>query len=193
MFPAPIRKLSSEGRGSQDNAQKVKNEKSAFKCFFRQGVAITGCSDPVGKFDKLDLMHIISHYDALKEDRMNLKEYFENTEGFGVLATADGDGKVDAAVYARPHFMEDGTIAMIMRDRLTHHNLQSNPHAIFLFREDKPGYRGKRLFLTKVREEQDSELLQSLRRRQYIDAKDETKFLVFFKLDKELPLVGAGK
>ncbi len=124
---------------------------------------------------------------------MDLKAYFENTRGVGVLATADGDGKVDAAIYARPHFMEDGTIAMIMRDRLTHHNLQSNPHAAYLFHEDSPGYKGKRLFLTRVGEEQDTELLQSLRRRQYIDEKDETRFLVFFKVDKELPLVGAGK
>ena len=123
---------------------------------------------------------------------MELKEYFENTEGSGVLSTADGDGKVDAAVYARPHFMEDGTIAMIMRDRLTHNNLQSNPHACYLFIEKGPGYKGKRLFLTKLREEQDSELLQSLRRRQYIDEKDETKYLVFFKTEKVLPLVGAG-
>ena len=123
---------------------------------------------------------------------MELKEYFEETEGSGILATADGDGKVDAAVYARPHFMEDGTIAMIMRDRLTHNNLQSNPHACYLFIEKGPGYKGKRLFLTKMREEQDSELLQSLRRRQYIDEKDETKYLVFFKTEKVLPLVGAG-
>lgn len=124
---------------------------------------------------------------------MELKDYFENTKGVGVLATADGDGKVDAAIYARPHFMEDGTLAFIMRDRLTHHNLQSNPHAAFLFMEDGSGYKGKRLFMTKVNEEQDTELLHSLRRRQYPNSKDEAKFLVFFKLDKELPLVGAGK
>jgi hypothetical protein len=124
---------------------------------------------------------------------MDLKEYFENTKGFGVMATSDGDGKVDAAVYARPHFMENGTIAMIMRDRLTHHNLQSNSHAAYLFREDGPGYKGKRLFLTKVGEEENSELLQSLRTRQYIDDRDETRFLVFFKIDKELPLVGPGQ
>ena len=124
---------------------------------------------------------------------MSLKAYFDSTEGFGVLATADGDGKVDAAVYARPHCMDDGTIAMIMRDRLTHHNLQSNPHATYLFRESKPGYKGVRLFLTKLREEKEGELMQSLRRRQYIDEKDEAKFLVFFAVDKELPLVGAGK
>ena len=123
---------------------------------------------------------------------MELKEYFESTKGVGVLATADADGKVDAAIYARPHFMEDGTLAVIMRDRLTHHNLQSNPHAAFLFIEDGPGYKGRRLFLTKLREEQDSELLHSLRRRQYPNDKAEAKFLVFFKLDKELPLVGSG-
>jgi hypothetical protein len=123
---------------------------------------------------------------------MDLKEYFEDKNGVGVLATADSEGKVDAAVYARPQFMEDGTIAMIMRDRLSHHNLQSNPHAVYLFHENGPGYKGKRLFITKVREEQDSELLESLRRRQYLDEKDESKFLVFFKVDKELPLIGDG-
>ena len=123
---------------------------------------------------------------------MELKEYFQNSEGQGVMATADKDGKVDTAIYARPHFMDDGTIAMIMRDRLTHHNLESNSHACYMFIEKGPGYKGKRLFLTKLREEQDSELLQSLRRRQYIDTTDESKFLVFFQIDKELPLVGAG-
>jgi hypothetical protein len=123
---------------------------------------------------------------------MELKQYFEDTSGTGILATADSDGKVDTAIYARPHFMDDGTIALIMRDRLSHHNLQSNSHACYMFIEKGPGYKGKRFFLTKVREEQDSELLLSLRRRQYINEKDEAKFLVFFKIDKELPLVGAG-
>jgi Pyridoxamine 5'-phosphate oxidase len=123
---------------------------------------------------------------------MKLKQYFEDANGVGVLATADADGKVDAAIYARPHFMEDGTLAIIMRDRLTHRNLQSNPHATFLFIEEGPGYKGKRLFMTKMGEEKDSELLDSIRRRQYLDEKDEAKFLVFFKLDKELPLVGSG-
>jgi hypothetical protein len=124
---------------------------------------------------------------------MELKEYFENTEGKGIMATADSSGKVDTAIYARPHFMDDGTIAMIMRDRLTHHNLESNTHACYMYIEKGPGYKGKRLFLTKVREEQDSELLTTLRRRQYIKETDESKFLVFFKIEKELPLVGAGK
>ena len=51
---------------------------------------------------------------------MTLKEYFETNKGLGILSTADSQGKVDAAVYSRPHFMEDGTIALVMRDRLSH-------------------------------------------------------------------------
>jgi len=124
---------------------------------------------------------------------MELKEYFENTEGNGIMATADSNGKVDTAIYSRPHVMEDGTMALIMRDRLTHHNLESNSHACYMFIEKGPGYKGKRFFLTKIKQEQDSELLQSLRRRQYINEKDESKFLVFFKINKELPLVGTGE
>ena len=123
---------------------------------------------------------------------MDLREYFSSTKGVGVLSTADSDGKVDAAIYARPHFMEDGTLGLIMRDRLSHHNLQSNPHATYLFMEDGAGYKGKRLFITRVGEEENTERLESLRRRKNWTGKDETRFLVFFNLDKELPLVGDG-
>jgi hypothetical protein len=123
---------------------------------------------------------------------MKLNEYFEQKKGLGVLSTADSDGKVDAAVYARPRFMEDGTLAFVMRDRLSHHNLQSNPHATYLFKEEGTGYRGKRLFMTRVGEEQNTELLESLRRRKSVYGNGEDRFLVFFKLDKELPLVGDG-
>ena len=122
---------------------------------------------------------------------MEHKEYFENTKGTGVLSTADENGKVNAAIYARPHFLDDGTVAFIMRDRLTHHNLQSNSNAAFLFIENGPGYKGKRLYLSKIREEQDTELLESLRRRSYKNDKESTKFLVVFELDKVLPLVGS--
>ncbi len=120
-----------------------------------------------------------------------LKDYFENTKGMGAMSTADEEGKVDVAIYSRPHFLEDGSIAFIMRDRLTHHNLQSNPHAAYLFREEGPGYNGKRLHLKKIREEGDSELIRSLSRREYKDEKPGSKFLVAFQVDKVLPLIGA--
>lgn len=123
---------------------------------------------------------------------MTLKAYFEEKKGTGVLATADSEGKVDAAIYSRPHFMEEGMIAFIMRDRLTHQNLQSNPHATFLFIEHGPGYSGKRLFLKKVREENNPELVKKLKRRKYTDDNEAPRFLVYFTIEKELPLIGGA-
>ncbi|MFA7475731.1 MAG: pyridoxamine 5'-phosphate oxidase family protein [Castellaniella sp.] len=126
---------------------------------------------------------------------MDLKEYFANAIGFGVLATADADGQVNLAVYARPHVLEDGTLAMIMRDRLSHHNLQSNPHAAYLFREEGAGYRGKRLHLTKLAEEKDTARIDELKRRHPSLIKDAARgplFLVTFQVDRVLPLIGPG-
>ncbi len=120
----------------------------------------------------------------------DLKDYFEATKGIGVLATADASGKVDAAMYSRPHFLEPGTVAFIMRDRLTHHNLQSNPPATFLFLEKGPGYEGKRLYLKKVREENNPELVNRIKRRKTTDETEEPKFLVYFAVEKVLPLIG---
>ncbi|MCK8602771.1 pyridoxamine 5'-phosphate oxidase family protein [Desulfoferrobacter suflitae] len=126
---------------------------------------------------------------------MKISEYFVGKKGHGVMATADAAGKVDIAVYATPHVMEDHTVAFIMRDRLTHHNLQSNPKAAYLFIEEGAGYKGVRLYLTKLREEQDSELLYTLRRKEYPadgEAQRGPLFLVFFKVEEVLPLIGAG-
>ena len=126
---------------------------------------------------------------------MELNEYFKNASGYGVLATADSSGKVDAALYARPHFMEDNTAAFIMADRLTHANLQSNPQAVYLFVESGTGYNGKRLYLTKVREVQDDDLVAEICRRcnYSMYGKELTRYVVFFRIDLELPLVGAGE
>lgn len=126
---------------------------------------------------------------------MELGEYFEKVKGTGVLSTADSSGKVDAALYARPHVLEDGTIAFIMADRLTHHNLQSNPYAAYLFVEGKGMYEGKRLFLKKISEEKNSERIKTMRRsclcNEEKEADGQDRYLVIFKLENELPLVGA--
>ncbi len=119
-----------------------------------------------------------------------LQEYFESTKGFGVLATADSNGKVDAAVYSKPHFLEEGALAFIMRERLTYHNLQSNPSATYLFVEEGSGYKGIRLFLKKAREENNPELIKKIKRRKNTDRSEQPLFLVYFTLNKELPLIG---
>jgi Pyridoxamine 5'-phosphate oxidase len=76
---------------------------------------------------------------SIPEHEMDLNEYFDKTKGRGVLATADADGRVDAAVYARPKVLDGETIAFIMRDRLTPANVGTNPHAAYLFMEEGSG------------------------------------------------------
>jgi hypothetical protein len=122
---------------------------------------------------------------------MSLAEYFENTMGIGVLATADGTGKVDAAIYARPHVQDETNIAFIMSDKLSHKNLQTNPSAVYLFVEKKEGYVGKRLYLTKVREEASPAAIDAVSRRQRCDCRVEgDSYLVYFKIDMVRPLIG---
>jgi len=124
---------------------------------------------------------------------MTLNEYFDKSKGIGVLSTANASGEVDAAVYARPHFLDEQTVAFIMADRLSHRNLQSNFHAAYLFIERGDGYKGKRLHLTKIAEEDDPQKIQALRRRPLpaeCGFEKESRFLVHFRIDRIRPLVG---
>ena len=43
--------------------------------------------------------------------------------------------------------------------------MTSNPKAAYLFLEDSPGYKGKRLYLTKIAEETDKDKIDSIRRK----------------------------
>ena len=123
---------------------------------------------------------------------MNLSDYFETAQGTSILATSNSAGQVDLAIYSRPHFIDEDTVAFIMRARLTHENLQSNPHAAYMFIEEGPGYNGKRLYLTKLREETDPDLIDSFRRKsgKHNAKSDEKKFLVYFHIDRIRPLIG---
>jgi len=107
-----------------------------------------------------------------------------------VLSTSDRDGNVNAAVYSRPNFLDDDTVAYIMPDRLTHANLGFNPKAVYLFVDRGSVSRGKRLYLTKTREEKNSETIERLRRSSHGNP-EEDHFLVVFRIERVLPLVGA--
>jgi len=104
---------------------------------------------------------------------------------------------VNVAVYARPHFTgenDDSVLAFIMADRLNHANIQKNPSATYLFMEEGQGYAGKRLRLTKVREEVSEELVAAICRRCNYNmyGKESLRYVVFFKVDEVLPLIGQG-
>jgi len=124
---------------------------------------------------------------------MTLKEYLENRSGMSIVSSADAYGMVSSAIYSKPHVFDDGTIAFVMRRRLTHENLKSNPYASYMFIEDGPGYQGIRLFIKKIKEETDDELIEQMTRRGLTMEDDRLKgpkYLVHFRVDKILPLIG---
>ncbi|MFH1092978.1 MAG: pyridoxamine 5'-phosphate oxidase family protein [Candidatus Omnitrophota bacterium] len=124
---------------------------------------------------------------------MSLNEYFNNTEGIGILATSNSDGRVDTALYAKPHFIDEKRCIFLMADKCSHINIKENPHASYIFIEKTGNYKGKRLSLTKTKEFVDEELASQIRKKKHgCPACDEDKktFIVYFKVDFVRPLVG---
>ncbi len=119
---------------------------------------------------------------------MDLKEYFEKADGVGVFSTSDKAGVVNSAIYGRPRVEDDGRLVFVMLDRRTRANLCKNPHAIYLFKEDA-GYVGKRLYIIRLSETDDPEIVQRYRRGKPIPD-GEKVFVAYFELTDVRPLVG---
>jgi len=124
---------------------------------------------------------------------MDLKHYFQTSNGFGILATADEEGHVDQALYARPHIVDDHSVIFVMGERLSHLNLKSNLFACYTFIEDAKAAKGKRLYLQKTHEESNIEMINQIIHDQpeIGHAQDDSeKFLVCFQVLRVRPLVG---
>ncbi len=127
---------------------------------------------------------------------MDLKKYFAKAKGLGVLSTADPlVGMVNSAVYAKPIVLDDDRVAFIMGDKLTHANIQKNPYAVYLFKEDGPAYKGKRIYLKKENETDDQEYIKSVYQKENPKVYCEPYYLkksslVYFSVESVLPLVG---
>lgn len=121
---------------------------------------------------------------------MNLNEYFSQSKGLGIMSTANPEGKVNSAIYATPHFLEDNRLSFIMRDRLTRANLNSNPNANYMFIEQSGGLKGIRINLHKVSESSDQEQIAKLSRRKTAGDSEEKRYLVSFTVEKILALIG---
>ena len=64
------------------------------------------------------------------------KNYFDQKNGRGFLATADSSGSVNIAVYSRPHVLEDGRWAFIVANHRSLKFLKENPKAAFAFESE---------------------------------------------------------
>lgn len=94
---------------------------------------------------------------------MDLSELFKSS-GFGVMATADADGIVNTAVYARPHVVNGTTLVWGMTDGRTFRNVRENPQASFLFKTSLPGYVGVRIALELIRTEDVGDMLAEIKK-----------------------------
>ena len=124
---------------------------------------------------------------------MNLGEYFAKAKGMGILATADERGKVDLAIYAKPMVIDKNTIALVMRERLSHQNIKHNPNAAYMFIERPEDNGGVRLYLTMIREETNTSIVDKIieEHPEICPYPDEAnKYLVHFKVDRIRELVG---
>lgn len=121
---------------------------------------------------------------------MNWKNYFNETNGDGYLATADPTGVVNVAPYFRPEVLDDGGIAFGMSESRTYQNVQSNGHATFAFNEG--GFKGVRLYLEKTEETDAGLVMEKLRARADAEVLPGTgahlKHVVVFKVAKFEPL-----
>ena len=65
--------------------------------------------------------------------------------------------------------------------------------AAYLFVEAEPGFKGVRLFLKKVREDENADLIEKMTRRCLTPEEDAVKgpkFIVYFEIEKALKLIG---
>jgi hypothetical protein len=123
---------------------------------------------------------------------MSLADYFASIKGTGVLATSDSDGNVDVAIYARPYFIDDNTIAFSMLEKRTYANIKSNPKAAYMFIEEGEGHVGKRIHLTMTGEEHDKERIKHIKHMhsKSYPTDEKIRHFVYFTIDKVRPLVG---
>ena len=129
-----------------------------------------------------------------EQTKMDLKEYFADAKGMGILATADADGKVDVAIYAKPMVVDENTIALVMRERLSHQNIRGNPNAAYMFIEKAGSIKGLRLYLTIVREETNVSMVEKIieEHPEICPSPDEAnKYLVHFKVERIRELIGS--
>ena len=124
---------------------------------------------------------------------------FDNHNGPGVIASSDGKGEVNAAVFGSVRRLDDQHVAMALGEGRTLDNLKFNGRAVYLFyREGKTvlEWQGARLYLDVVRFEDEGGLFASL----VAEAEQQAgkmaarmlRCAVVFRIDSVRPLIDFG-
>lgn len=123
---------------------------------------------------------------------MNLAELFSHS-GLGVMSTSSSDGRVDSALYARPHVIDETTLVWGMTDKRTYQNLSRNRHAAYLFKTGDSACTGVRLSLELIKTEDAGDLEegigQSLKKLAEDGSAVTITHAVRFKVTEQRPLI----
>jgi hypothetical protein len=113
--------------------------------------------------------------------------------GRGVIATSDASGKVNIAVYAKPHIVDEKTVAWGMTEGRSWACVKENARAAYLYMNPGPGYAGVRLslFLKEFRESGD--MLETIRKNtaEIVSpaAAEAVRHVAFFEVEEVRPLI----
>ena len=118
----------------------------------------------------------------------------------GVLATADADGKPNAAYFGSPRLDVEGKLIMGMMENRSLANLEVNPHAVFFTVQGAPvGFNtpGWRLYLECKQIDREGEVLAKVKKAVAAGAGEAAaagiKAGVVFEVTKVRPLVDMSK
>ncbi|MBU1154440.1 MAG: pyridoxamine 5'-phosphate oxidase family protein [Proteobacteria bacterium] len=134
----------------------------------------------------------------------NFDEEFVNTINqpgrVGVLATADADGKPNAAYFGSPRLNVEGQLIMGMMENRSLANLEANPYAVFFTVKEAPvGFTtpGWRLYLECKQIDREGEVLAKVKKAVAAGAGEAAaagiKAGIVFEVTKIRPLVDTSK
>lgn len=123
---------------------------------------------------------------------MKLSRMFKSG-GTGVIATANGKGIINTAIFSTPHVIDEDTVAWGITDGRTLANVRENPKAAFLYRNPGEGYDGARLTLELKDIEESGEMLEKIKARTAkivgAQAAAFVRHVVYFKVTEMRPLI----
>jgi len=70
-----------------------------------------------------------------------MDDFFNKTDVYGILSTADASGRVDAA-YARPYLVDQTSVAFVTLKRPPHATLREPPILFIFLSERNPATKG---------------------------------------------------
>ena len=123
---------------------------------------------------------------------MNLHEMFP-AGGRGIIAASDSSGNVNIAVYAKPHIVDDKTVAWGMTEGRTWACVKENPRAAYLYMNPGPGYSGVRLKLSLIKFLESGDMLDAVKKHTSAivspAAAEAVTHVAYFEVEEIRPLI----